>query len=333
MKKTLFMFLLVLSPSLCFCMREPKSSSTSMVLDRRHPDFGPFLDGAFDDKNIPLILLAADTKPLAEKILCRATASNIFDPKMFEALADVLPCNFRKTLLVAIQCKSYKAAIFLLEKYTEKFHQKDFDFFLDTVLNDPLLNFGNEQNHDCFILIQLLKKNGATISPTTASKGLYNLSTPDDRPISLLPEKNLCMHLIQYPCTFMDRLTKILESCKILDEGCNKERRNIAHYFVSQGGTFDTDCEKDCKTAILLPYTQIDLHREGKPFTVGSAVGFAVGCLLCCPCNALVAAKNMNHKEPISLASIMLPSRAVPMEYDIEAAPLTRVKPFATLTL
>ena len=238
------------------------------------------------------------------------------------------------SLLTAAQNQSLEKVEFLLKKYSNQLSQETLNrtieatlttersFYSDdgpstTLLRENLIfrHQNPKATRNNIALIELLKKYGAELSPSAASKALEDFQSGTN----VIGDDGYCGVCTVYPKN-TDALHFFYNQA---NSSCNQTRRDTIKFFLSQGGVFETSCKNDCYTACNAPSIQIDLHRVGKPFTVCSALGFVVGCLMCCPCNTLAVARSMIPEEPISLASIMPPS-AVPMDHTIEAAPLTK---------
>ena len=338
MKKIAFMLALIISPSLCFGMLEPSSSSTNIrdltVLKR-----------AVKEKNIPLIKALARAVPSEESLRFLKTMSQaviysfeniagfsyfIEDPSeqcntdMYTIIApliieEVEERTLRAAFIAAAHDQALEKVVFLLENYRDQLDQETLnaainqtlktervfsvighremdEHFQETVPN-PLFIYGNEKaTKNNRALIELLEKHGATISEVAAQEALTDLTTPINYLISVQIDKEKNRKLYGQN-----------------NAGCSQNRRNAAQFFLNRGAHFNQESPwKNFSAAFCKPCVQIDMYQVGKPLTKSSALGFAVGCLMCCPCNTLATVRSCLPEETIIAAT---PPSAMRMEY------------------
>ena len=321
MIKSFFTLLIIFSPSICFGMRKPSSSSTN-VKDLT------ILHKAFEDKNIPLLLALAETDESPEKtsLALEMASKEVF----YLPDADLTPqlglntqaCQFilgrlknkcsqkdiNNALITAAHEQSYEKTKFLLEHYRDDFNQETLNQAIGAILTktrrflddnnsymlvqfpNPMFIYGNKKaTENNIALIELLQQHGAEIPPAESAFALTGLM-----------ESSAC-------------------------SGSSKNRRETAKFFLSRGGRFVEECSLDCKISCGAPCVQLDLHRVGKPFTIGSALGFALGCIVCLPCNALATVRSCLPEETISL-NLDTPPAAIRMDHQdsLEPALLTQ---------
>jgi hypothetical protein len=334
--KTKFLTLLILfSPSICFGMREPSSSSTDLN------DIRP-LEAALNDKNIPLIGAIVNIKKHYTSdasnvisILCEAYKDSFI---IRELLYSAPECVLKK---ISRETNYYRPRIIYCSSYECDMttYQMIVPYLVKNCKNDSGINkaliaaSGSLATEKATFL---LEHYGKSFTKNTLNEAINSFAGPrifsiynkekTKKIITLMEllKKNgakmssdaasLTLRILDVePTNFSAEKTRYDEN--ILEcNSCNITRRNIARFLIAEGGKFKSNdsCFENCRSSFYRPCTQIDMCLAGKPYKPQSLlyqfIGGLSGCLLCLPCNICKLAACSWEKDPY----IFDPSKSTP---------------------